>query len=172
MILARLIGPWDYIPQSLAWLGFLVSVCLLIGLAFSGSRTLFVRKWRILFAVSVIVGGLGLFWHLEREEQIADSYRRMRASRDMGRIETSAFIYFSDKKLWPQGDNASVIANLLEFDIDYPILPTEELRLSSEGAAIDPWETPYSMSVSEEEGLKVRSAGPDRIWGTNDDHRR
>ena len=172
MILARVIGLSDYIPQALAWVGFSVSACLLIGLAFSGSRTSFIRKRRTLFAVSIFIGAFGLFSHFKREEQIADSNRRMRASRDMGRIETSAFIYYSDKNLWPEGDNASVIAAMLAFDTDDPILPAEDLRLSPEGAAVDPWGTPYSMSVSEEEGLKVHSAGPDRIWGTDDDHRR
>ncbi len=172
MILARVIGLSDYIPQSLAWLGFFVSTCLLISLGFSRSRTSFVRKWRTVFAVSTFIGGFGLFTHFEREEQIANSNRRMRASRDMGRIETSAFIYYSDKNTWPEGDNGAVIAAMLAFDSDDPILPVEDLRLSSEGAAIDPWGTPYSMSVSEEEGLKVHSAGPDRIWGTDDDHRR
>jgi hypothetical protein len=172
MILARVIGLSEYIPQALAWVGFFVSSCLLIGLAFSESRTTFIRKWRMLFAVSTIVGGFGLFWHIRREEQIADSYRRMRSSRDMGRIETSAFIYYSDKNTWPEGDNAAVIAAILAFDTDDPILPVEDLHLSSEGAAVDPWGSPYSMSVSEEEGLKVHSAGPDRIWGTDDDHHR
>jgi hypothetical protein len=143
----------------------------LIGLAFSRSRTSFVRKWGILFAVSTFIGGFGLFTHFKREEQIADSNRRMIASRDMGRIETSAFIYYLAKSAWPEGDNAAVIASILAFDTDDPILSAEDLRLSSEGAAIDPWGTPYSMSVSEEEGLKVHSAGPDRIWGTDDDHR-
>lgn len=172
MILARVITLWDYIPQGLAWSGFLVSACLLISIAFSGSRTSSFRKWRKLFAVSAIVGGFGLFWHFNHEEQIADSNRRMRASREMGRIESSAFNYFSSAGDWPQGDNATVMATLVEHDTEYPILSTEDLHLSSKGAALDPWGSPYSMSVSEEEGLKVFSAGPDRISGTNDDHRR
>ena len=172
MILARIIGLWDYIPQGLAWVGFFVSTCLLIGLAFSGSRTSFVSKWRTLFVVSTFIGGFGLFSHFKREEQIADTNRRIRASRDMGRIETSAFTYYLNKNTWPEGDNAAVIAAILAFDMDDPILPVEDLRLSSEGAAIDPWGTPYSMSASEKEGLKVHSAGPDRIWGTDDDLRR
>ena len=172
MILARVIGLSEYIPQGLAWVGFFVSTCLLIGLAFSGSRTFFVRKWRTLFVVSTFIGGFGLFSHFKCEEQIADSNRRMRASRDMGRIETSAFTYYLDKNTWPEGDNAAVIAAMLAFDTDDPILPVEDLRISSEGAAIDPWGTPYLMRVSEKEGLKVHSVGPDRIWGTDDDHRR
>jgi hypothetical protein len=172
MILARVIGLSDYIPQALVWGGFFVSICLLISIAFSRSRTSFVRKWRILFAVSTFIGGFGLFTHFKREEQIADSNQRMRVSRDMGRIETSAFIYYSDRSTWPEGDNAAVIASILAFDTDDPIIPGEDLRLSSEGAAFDPWGTPYSMSISEEKGLKVHSAGPDRIWGTDDDHNR
>lgn len=121
--------------------------------------------------VSTFIGGFGLFLHFKREKEIAISNRRMRASRDMSWIETSAFAYYSNKHTWPEGDNAAVISALLAFDTDIPIHLVTDLRLSSEGTAIDPWGTPYSMSVSEKEGLKVHSAGPDRILGTDDDLR-
>jgi hypothetical protein len=172
MIIARIITVWDYIPQCLAWGGFLVFACLLICMAFSSYRISFVRKWKTLFAVSLIMGCFGLFLHIQREERIDDLNRRMSASREMGRIESAAFVFFSNEGNWPQGDNATVIATLLEHDIRNPILSTEEIHVSAIGAAVDPWGTPYSMSVSEEEGFRMRSAGPDRILGTTDDHRR
>jgi len=169
MILARVITLLDYIPQGLALLGISAFVCLLFGVAISGSRLDFVRKWQMVFAISAVVGGFGLFWHFMREEQIANSRRRMAASRDIYLIEQAAFVYFQEVGSWPQGDNATVIRLLVEHEGGEAILPVRDLRQSHEGAALDPWGSPYYLEVSEEHGLKAHSAGPDQIEGTNDD---
>jgi hypothetical protein len=119
----------------------------------------------MLFAASAIVGCLGLIWHDKHERQVAEGGRRDLVRREMSKIEMAAFDYFLQTRSWPQGDNATVIGVLNKYDGAL----TGRLRLSERGAALDPWGTPYSMSVSENDGLSVHSAGPDRILGTIDD---
>ncbi|MBN8460609.1 MAG: hypothetical protein J0M04_22495 [Verrucomicrobia bacterium] len=169
MILAQVITLWDYIPQGLALLGFAASVCLLCGVAISGSRLRFARKWGVVFTGTAFVGGAGLFWQIDQQKQRANSYRRMVATREIHLIEQAAFAYFREVGSWPQGDNASVIRLLVEHEGQEAILPVRDLRRSDQGAALDPWGSPYYLEVSEQDGLKAHSLGPDRIDGTRDD---
>ena len=170
MNIARVITVWDFFPQGLALLGFAAAGFLLCAFAVSGSRSCFVREWGLLFAFSVFVGGVGLFWHLKRAEGIADSNRKVAASRDIEIIEGAAFVYFLEVGSWPHGDNATVVRLLVEHEGKDAILPVRKFQISEEGAALDPWGTPYYLEISEQKGLKAYSAGPDRIKGTSDDY--
>jgi len=50
--------------------------------------------------------------------------------------------------------------------------PMQHPRLNEEGALTDEWGTPYFFHLLTQSRLEIRSAGPDRIWYSEDDLQR
>lgn len=50
-----------------------------------------------------------------------------------------------------------------------PLIPPDHPRLNARGELLDPWDTPYFFHHVAAQHLDVRSAGPDRIFYTDDD---
>jgi len=169
-MLARVIGTGDYLPLIVAAVGFVVAGALLLGLALAGSKPDFIRRWCGLFSVGAIIGCLALYFHNWREDQIRVSDQSLRTGWDLQKIETAAFFIFSDTGSWPTGTNPEVTKLLSTTTVaGESILELDYLTISSSGAIVDPWGSDLLFTVTEEEGLKATSRGPDRIVGTDDD---
>ncbi|MEP4079012.1 hypothetical protein [Haloferula sp.] len=169
-MLARVIGIGDYLPLILATVGFTVAGALLLGLALSGSRALFLRRWRGYFGAGAFIGFLALYFHNWREDQIRLSHQALRTGRDLQKIEAAGFVIFSETGSWPVGTNPEVTELLSTTTVaGERILELDYLTISSSGAIVDPWGSDLLFTVTDEEGLKATSRGPDRIEDTDDD---
>lgn len=72
----------------------------------------------------------------------------------------------------PANDNAGLIKALtgdnprsIKFEVFDPT------QLNAEGELLDPWGTPFQVSIDAEPRIHINSAGPDRRFGTKDDIR-
>jgi Type II secretion system (T2SS), protein G len=88
----------------------------------------------------------------------------------LARLETGCKGYRLAYESFPAGDNAAIAralsganprkANFLNFT-------SQDLNTS--GEVIDPWGTPYKFELQDGKPPSIRSAGPDRIFGDEDD---
>jgi len=85
-------------------------------------------------------------------------------------LDTACKAYYAEYGSYPAGDNAAIVR---QFRGDNPhktvFLEVESRDLSSSGEVIDPWGTPYKFELRGGKPPVIRSAGPDRVFGDEDD---
>jgi hypothetical protein len=92
------------------------------------------------------------------------------AQHDMLRIEWSIEAYHDEYRNYPTGDNAAVFSTLQGSNANRVVfLQVKPWQINSDGQFVDPWGTPYDISVSTNENLRIRSAGPNGRFGDSDD---
>lgn len=70
----------------------------------------------------------------------------------------------------PIGDNREVTAALTGANsLGYAFVPTDHPALNARGELCDRWGTPFRFHVLSRMQMEIRSAGPDRRFGTADD---
>ncbi len=94
-----------------------------------------------------------------------------RTQNQMSQITTAFLNYETEYGVPPPAqDPAGFIRALVD---DNPrriaFLNVSPKDLDSHGQPLDSWSTPFAITFPDPEHLSIRSAGPDRIWGTPDD---
>lgn len=70
----------------------------------------------------------------------------------------------------PIGDNREVTAALTGANsLGYAFVPADHPALNARGELCDRWGTPFRFHVLSRQQMEIRSAGPDRRFGTDDD---
>lgn len=70
----------------------------------------------------------------------------------------------------PVGDNAEITAALLgENPLRLPLIPRDHRAIDPAGELRDRWGTPFRFHALAGDRMEIRSAGPDRKFGTDDD---
>lgn len=70
----------------------------------------------------------------------------------------------------PIGDNREITAALTGANpLGYPFVPADHPAINARGELCDRWGTPFRFHVLSRMQMEIRSAGPDRRFGTEDD---
>ena len=86
-------------------------------------------------------------------------------------IVTGLKAYRIEYGSFPKGSTAQITAALSGKNLQHMVFiePSEQFIRVVDGQIIDPWGTPFSITVPTETNVVVRSAGWDKIFGTADD---
>jgi hypothetical protein len=93
-----------------------------------------------------------------------------RALVTMSSLEIACKAYQAEYALLPTGDNATITKGLRGANprnIVFIYLEDRDVNLA--GEVIDPWGTPYKFELQDGKPPSIRSAGPDHIFGDEDD---
>ena len=94
----------------------------------------------------------------------------LHASHDIRRIKWAIEAYREENGSYPTGDNAAVFSTLRGSNANRVVfLRVKPWQINSDGQFVDPWGTPYDISVSTNANLRIRSAGPNGRFGDRDD---
>lgn len=70
----------------------------------------------------------------------------------------------------PFGENAEITAALIgDNPLRLPLIPRDHPAINAAGELTDRWGTPFRFHALASDRMEVRSAGPDKIFGTLDD---
>jgi hypothetical protein len=101
--------------------------------------------------------------------------KRAKLQNELNQVQTAFLSYYTEYAEYPvTSDNATLIkiltgltANENSRQIAFlTVKPSDE---NAKGELLDPWGTPLEMSVTHDGVIHLRSAGPDKIFGTADD---
>ena len=81
-------------------------------------------------------------------------------------IGDALYFYFQKFHKYPQGSHAEIMQVLKS---EYLLSHSVTVRLNEKHEFMDPWGTPYEIHISPLGALKMRSAGPNKIFGDDDD---
>ncbi len=97
--------------------------------------------------------------------------RAARTQNQMSQITTAFLNYETEYGVPPPAlDPAGFIRALVDANPRrIAFLNVSPKDVDSQGHALDSWGTPFAITYPEPGQLSIRSAGPDRIWGTPDD---
>ncbi len=90
--------------------------------------------------------------------------RVSRALATIYRLGLACEMYQAEYHVFPSGDNAAITRALRG---DFITLKSRDMNPA--GEVIDPWGTPYKFELQDGKPPSIRSAGPDRIFGDEDD---
>lgn len=77
--------------------------------------------------------------------------------------------YLNEYSSMPTGTAAEIMSQLLGNNVRQIVFfEVSSSSLDSSGAFMDPWDTPYRISINGT-NVETRSAGPDMKFGTKDD---
>jgi type II secretory pathway pseudopilin PulG len=93
-------------------------------------------------------------------------------------IQTALLSYYTEYSVYPVASDAATLVRILtgatkdgnQRQIAFAAFKPSELDVK--GDLLDPWGTSIELSVTADGKLHIRSAGPDKIFGTADDIRR
>ena len=86
-----------------------------------------------------------------------------KAKADMMMLRTALQVYRMEYGAFPSGDTAAVMSALSgKNPKKIIILSLSPKDLNDRGEFIDPWGTPYQITISHEKGLVIRSAGENK----------
>ncbi|MDQ3620967.1 MAG: hypothetical protein M3463_00535 [Verrucomicrobiota bacterium] len=93
---------------------------------------------------------------------------------DLTAISAGLTEYFRTFNKWPVGGNREVTSALLrDEEKKQGFIGWSKSSLNSDGELLDPWGTPYYIEIGGEnikgEEIKIRSAGPNRLFWDGDD---
>jgi len=72
----------------------------------------------------------------------------------------------------PFGENSEITAALLgENPLRLPLMPRDHAAINAVGELTDRWGTPFLFHALARDRMEIRSAGPDKKFGTDDDVR-
>jgi hypothetical protein len=134
------------------------------------------RNWRPAILLVACIAALLSFlaWRKTVREELGHKTRIVRV--ETRALESAALMYYyEESEAWLVGGNREVIEKLtkLRENGSPAYMPYgTKLRLAPDGSAIDPWDRPYLLEVTEGKGMKVWSAGPDGERDTKDDLQR
>jgi hypothetical protein len=96
---------------------------------------------------------------------------RAKLATEFTQVQTAVLAYYTEYAEYPVApDNATLIKKLSQANPRrIPFLTFRASEENSRGELLDPWGTPVRMPVGADGGLRMTSAGPDRIFGTADD---
>jgi len=110
---------------------------------------------------------------------------RARVLYDATELRSAILNYYTDYGVMPDVSNNAELLETLTGVTPTGGQPPEAIRrnnprgisffefhptaLNDKGELIDPWGTPYRISIEGEATIHIRSAGPDKIFGTADD---
>ena len=163
--------------QALTWFalfGLLVAPLLFLACLFSAKvRTTF-PLYRLVFIAWVFALAAFIASMLTASRVGIDNSKIARTRNAMVQLSTAVLSFQTEYGVLPDAkDNATLIKVLSgqvetrENPRDIVFLTPSHRELDSQGEFIDPWGTPYRISVNDQP--TVISAGPDKQWGTSDD---
>ncbi len=85
---------------------------------------------------------------------------------DLEGISNSIYLYFEIFNSYPQGDSAEIMVTL---DKENILSGALHIKLDEKRGILDPWGTPYKIRISPNHEYEVRSAGPNGLFGDDDD---
>ena len=122
------------------------------------------KRLAYFIAVGLVTAGaivlLTYFWYRSR----AHHEGRSAITSDFQRIYAGLTVYKKLHGHYPQGNTEEIAKSLSEEDPKHPALVWE----SHDKPMVDPWGTRFSIEINGEMVI-IRSAGPDRLFGTTDD---
>jgi hypothetical protein len=101
--------------------------------------------------------------------------KRAALSNELNQVQTAVLNYYTEYSEYPvTSDNATLIKILTgltatENSRQIAFLTVKPSDENAKGELLDPWGTPLEMSVTHDGVIHLRSAGPDKIFGTADD---
>lgn len=91
------------------------------------------------------------------------------AQRDVRILRTAIRAFYTEYAAWPTGDVRQIVSALTGKNAHNIVFIEEpDSCLNQRGEYLDPWKTPYRIATAGT-NIEVRSAGPDRKFGTADD---
>ncbi len=102
---------------------------------------------------------------------VTTAARKAKASNTLTQIQTAYLAYYTEFGEWPHATENARLIKILEGDNPrgIPFLTLRPIDVDPSGSVIDPWGTPYRISVGADSKIKMISAGPDKTFGTPDD---
>ncbi|MCX6875213.1 MAG: hypothetical protein NTW21_15615 [Verrucomicrobia bacterium] len=168
---ATVITPWDYIPVVTLCLSVAALYLTSVVASFSKANWVTSRGYRIfLFALAPILVTMLVAVFGSRMSRY-QSYRISKAGDEARRLENGVFVYFqAHENKFPDGNNREIMKVLIGADENATFIQKNTiLSINNKGEVVDPWGTPYHFSLIPDKELRVISAGPDKVLGTNDD---
>jgi hypothetical protein len=101
--------------------------------------------------------------------------RRAKLANEFQQVQVAVLNYDAEYSIYPvAADNATLIRMLDGTSSEgnprtIAFVGFKPSDRDAEGELLDPWGTPIELSVTENGRLHARSAGPDKIFGTQDD---
>jgi hypothetical protein len=141
----------------------------------NATRRLFRRTLGILagfIVVSCVFVGRTVVVGFQKAAVVA---QRADLQNEMVRIQADILSYYTEYGVYPvASDNATLVRILTGSDqaankSKIQFLEVEFVHLDDANEVIDPWGTPLQLSVTADGKFSMRSAGPDKIFGTADD---
>ena len=168
---ATVITLWDYVPVVTLCLSVAALYLTSVVASFSKAHWVTSRGYHIfLFALAPILVTMLVAVFGSGISRLQNN-RISKAEDEARRLESAVYVYFLDHgHKFPDGNNREIMKVLVGADENSAFLPKNTiLSIDSRGEVVDPWGTPYHFSLIPDKELRVISAGPDKVLGTNDD---